>query len=244
METAICLVTKEPSRIWIEFLATFTKYDIYILIDNISFDTSIYEEKYKNICFIKIKDQECIDTGYIHSSYMPTSSLHFNEIIAWDRALYFFTQLNQYEHVWFFEDDCFFYGEETITKIDEKYPDPDILCRDKNPEPKEGEWGWFWPAITIHFPPPYFHSPICAVRMSKLLLFHINEYVKEHRKLFFIEALFPSIAHKHRLMYQTIEELQPLHWRRTWDLSEFNEKQIFHPMKDMMDQQKTRLSLE
>jgi len=242
MKNAVCLVTKEPSSIWIDFLASFTTYDIYIMIDNIGFDTSLYEVKYKNIQFVKIEDQSCKNAGYIHSSYMPTSSLHFNEIIAWDRALYFFTNVcvNKYDQVWFFEDDCFFYGQDTILQIDQKYPDADILCRDKNPEPKEGEWGWFWPAITIHFPPPYFHSPICAVRMSKTLLYHIDQYVKEHHILFFIEALFPSIAHKHGLTFQTIPELQPLYWRRTWEFSEFNRAQLFHPVKDILEQHKIR----
>ena len=183
MKSAIALITIEPSEIWLSFLSTFQHYDIYIILDRVEYDTRIYASTYPNIHFIQIPDSSCIAHGYIHSSYMPTSSLHFNEIIAWDRALYYFTQNNplEYDHVWFFEDDTFFYDERTIREIDLKYPEADLLCKDKNPEPKPGEWGWFWPVITIHFPPPYFHSPICAVRMSKHLLFHIDAYAQENK---------------------------------------------------------------
>jgi len=246
MINAICLLTINPNEIWMKFLSKFTsqKYDIYVVLDNIDFDTQIYEEKYSNINFIKVKNDDCINSGYIHSSYMPTSSLKFNEIIAWDRALYYFTNIDvSYENIWFFEDDCFFYDENTILNIDTKYPDSDILCKEKNPEPKEDEWKWFWPAIHIHFSPPYFHTPICAVRLSNKLLFHLNQYVITNKKLFFIEAMFPSIAHYNNLIYETCEEMGQLFWRREWIPADFNKNQIFHPVKNMNQQDKNRNGL-
>jgi hypothetical protein len=244
MKKAICLVTVQPSIVWVDFLSKITKYSIYIVVDNISCDTEIYKERYPMIHFIKVTDEECIQSGYIHSSYMPSSSLQFNPIIAWDRALWYFTIIqSEYDYVWFFEDDSFFYDEMTLINIDEKYPDSDILCKDKNPQPKEHEWQWFWPAITVHFPPPYFHSPICAIRMSKQLLFHIHEYVKQHKKLFFIEAMFPSIAHRHNLQYTLCEELNELHWRRVWKIEDFNKQKVFHPIKNMEEQHKIRCLL-
>jgi len=49
---------------------------------------------------------------------MPYSSLIFNEIIAWDRALYYFSVINKnYENIWFLEDDVFIYGEETFQML-------------------------------------------------------------------------------------------------------------------------------
>jgi hypothetical protein len=244
MHTAICLMTINPDYIWIEFLSKFKNYDIYIVVDNLDINADIYLDKYPTINFVKVSNDTCINSGYIHSIHMPTSSLRFKEIVAWDRALYYFTNEKFYDKIWFFEEDCFFYDEETILDIDRKYPDPDILCRDKIPEPKEGEWGWFWAAINIHFPPPYFHSLICAVRMSKTLLFHINEYVKIHKKLFFIEALFPSIAHKNNLIYELCDELEPLYWRRDWKLEEFNKNKIYHPVKNIEEQRIARLFMK
>jgi hypothetical protein len=244
MKSAICLVTIQPNSIWIDFLSHIRNYDIYIVLDKIDSDTEIYKKKYPMIHFIKVTNEECMASGYIHSSYMPSSSLQFNEIIAWDRALYYFTTNSlEYDQIWFFEDDCFFYDEMTLTMIDHKYPTSDILCKDKNPQPKDGEWQWFWPAITIHFPPPYFHSPICAVRMSKRLLDSIHIYVQQHKKLFFIEAMFPSIAYRNNLQYDVCEELDQLHWRRIWKMSDFTKHQIFHPVKNIEEQYKLRCLL-
>jgi hypothetical protein len=246
MKNAICLITIAPNIIWVDFLSEFKNYDIYIVLDNINFNTEIYEvnKKYSNINFIKIQNEDCIDNGYIHSSYMPNSSLKFNEIIAWDRALFYFTNIDiSYDKIWFFEDDCFFYNEETILNIDLKHPNSDILCRDKNPEPKDDEWCWFWPAININFPRPYFHSPICGVRLSNKFLFHLNEYTKQNNKLFFIEAMFPSIAHRNNLLYELCDELNQIFWRREWNIEEFNKEKIFHPVKNIEEHHKIRLTI-
>jgi len=231
-KNAVCLVTIRPSSVWTDLLKQFQNYDVFIVVDNI--DT-------ESVGVIKITNDECIRHGYIHSSYMPNSSLTFNEIIAWDRALYYFTNINTgYDNVWFFEDDVFFYDENTLLNIDKTYPKSDILCKEKNSEPKSGEWSWFWPAIHIHFPPPYFHSPICAVRMSNSLLSHLNEYVKQNKVLFFIEAMFPSIAHYNHLTYDSPAELGQLHWRKDWTIDELNKSQVFHPMKNMEQQREFR----
>ena len=233
---AVCLITIQPSIVWTDFLKKFQQYDVFIVVDNLNTGSGCDG-------VIKITNDECIQHGYIHSSYMPNSSLTFNEIIAWDRALYYFTNINTcYDNVWFFEDDVFFYDENTLLNIDKRSAsfDADILCKEKNPEPKEGEWNWFWPAIHINFPPPYFHSPICAVRMSNRLLSHLNEYVKQNKVLFFIEAMFPSIAHYNNLKYDSPPELGQIHWRKDWTIDELNHNQVFHPMKNMEQQREFR----
>jgi len=237
MKNAVCLITITPNREWIDMLKLFHKYDVYIVVDNLDIESTD---------FVKITNDECIKSGYIHSSYMPNSSLVFNEIIAWDRALYYFTNVKtDYDNVWFFEDDVFFYDENTLLNIDEKpeYCKSDILCKEKNPEPKEGEWNWFWPAVHINFPGPYFHSPICAVRMSKKMLYHLDEYVQKNKVLFFIEAMFPSIAHYKNLVYDSPTELSQIHWRKDWTIDEINKHHIFHPMKDMNQQRTVRALL-
>ena len=241
MKNAICLITIHPSQVWLAFLSTVTQYDVYILVDNLEFDYDIYKEMYPTINIIKITNEECTHYGYIHSSYMPNSSLHFNEIIAWDRALCYFTNKNTiYKHVWFFEDDVFFYNEDTLLHIDNAYLESDILCREKNPEPKPGEWCWFWPAITINFSGPYYHSPIAAVRMSNKLLGLLNEYVKVNKKLCFIEALFPSIAHKNSLLYDSPIQLNQIHWRNEWAAENMTKSHIYHPIKNMLEQKEKR----
>jgi len=225
---AVCLVTIKPNAHWVDLLRKFQNYDVFVVVDRPT-DPECQD-------FIQITNDDCIQNGYIHSSYMPTTALAFNEIIAWDRALFYFTNVRtEYDNVWFFEDDVFFYGESTILNVDKKYKNSDILCKEKNPEPREDEWNWFWPAISINFPGPYFHSQICAVRMSRRMLSYIDEYVKKphNRKLFFIEAMFPSIAHHHGLVYDMPTELNEIHWRRDWTANDMNHATFFHPMKNM-----------
>ena len=244
MKKAVCLITIKPNKIWLDFLNNFENYDIYVVVDDLVTDYDIYKNMYPKINFIQIVDDVCKQYGYIHSSYMPYSSLVFNEIIAWDRALCYFTNMNtNYQQVWFFEDDVFFYNEESLLKIDVKHSEADLLCRDKNPQPKEGEWDWFWPAIQIHFPEPYFHSTICAIRLSNNFLQKLDEYIKINKKLAFIEALLPSIAYFNNLKVNLVDEFKQIHWRKDWQNSEMNKHDIFHPIKNTEQHREFRLHL-
>jgi len=46
MRKALCLLTKIPNEIWLNFLDNFKEYDIFIIIDDNEID---YNEKYKNV---------------------------------------------------------------------------------------------------------------------------------------------------------------------------------------------------
>jgi hypothetical protein len=232
-KNAICVLTITPNIEFIEFYNNFKNYDIFFVIDDNNYNCEMLKKDYPSINFVQILNDECNEHGFKHSSYMPNSSLVFNEIISWDKALYFFSNINKnYEYVWFLEDDVFIYGEETIQNLDSKYLNSDILCRDKIPEPKENEWQWFWPAIHINFEKPYFQSSICAVRMSKLLLYYINKYIQINKKMFFIEAMFPTIAHKHNLRYDMPEEFSKIIWRNNWQQHDLNKVDFVHPIKN------------
>lgn len=233
-KNALCVLTIEPHLELIEFYAKFKQYDVYFIIDNLSYNCDILRETYPSVQFIQIPNEVCELSGFKHSSYMPSSSLTFNEIIAWDRAMYYFTSFNtSYDFVWFLEDDVFIYGEETIQTVDKKYQKSDLLCRDKTPQSKPGEWQWFWPAIHINFEGPYFQSLICAVRMSSELLKCINDYVKLNKQMFFIEAMFPTIAHKNNLLHDRPDELNKIVWRNDWKQQQHDITRcdFVHPVK-------------
>lgn len=241
MKSAICIICLRPHSDLVEFYSRFTNYTIIFMIDDSSFDCTDLHLKYPTVHFIQISNETCDKAGYKHSSYMPGSSLVFKEIIAWDKAIYYFSKISMdFDFVWFFEDDVFIHGEHTLQNIDIKYPLSDILCRDKTRQSLPGEWGWFWSAITIHFDPPYFQSMISAIRMSATLLRCIRTYIDEHKKMCFIEAMFPSIAHRYNLLYDTPAEFQGIYWRHDWNPSEINETGLFHPMKDIVEQNKYR----
>ena len=225
----ICLITYKPNLIWLSFLNEFKSYDIFVIVDDNSIDyQKIYKTHYPNINFIQIANQECEDNGYVNVNFLMNKN-----VTGWEKALYFFSRKNNnYAKVWFIEDDVFFHSEKTLATIDKQFPDSDILSR--NCMQREDCRSWkHWKDISINFNPPYFMSMVCATRISKNLLFYINQYAITHNTLFFLEALFPTLARKYRLLYDCPKELDSVVWRRVWKENEINSKNIYHPEKDI-----------
>jgi hypothetical protein len=70
----------------------------------------------------------------------------------------------------------------------------------------------------------------------------LDEYVCREKKLAFIEALCPSLAHNQGLKYATAEaEFSEIHWRKEWTGGEINDVGLFHPVKSMAMQNGFRL---
>jgi len=73
--SAIALLCRYPDNIWLNFLENFSKYDIYIIIDENKND---YDELYKQINhklnIIQIDDNYCIQNGFYNFVH-PTSNL-------------------------------------------------------------------------------------------------------------------------------------------------------------------------
>jgi len=242
---ALCILMIQPTHEIAAFYNGFSNYHIVFILDDSSFDCSEFRKSYTNIEFVQIPDEVCFMHGFKWSSYMPKSSIQMNEIIAWDRALYYFCWVKpHFENVWFLEDDVFIYDEETVENLDAKYPESDLLCRDMTPEPSEGQWDWFWPCVSLPFQNPYFRSMICAVRMSQTMLQRLSEYIANYRKMTFIEALFPSLAFYHSLKIDTPREFEKIEWCRDWmkDTTIFK-SDFVHPVKNRGDHVKLRIHI-
>ena len=122
MKKAIALIVKEPDEIYLDFLTTFAKgpvntfanYDIYIIIDSDK-DLTGLANKYKNLNFIQLTDEHCKDKGFQNVNYIGVKKL----ISGWDKALLFFSVIIplKYEHVWFIEDDVFFFKGTSVTRF-------------------------------------------------------------------------------------------------------------------------------
>ena len=69
--------------------------------------------------------------------------------------------------------------------------------------------------------------------MSKKLLSFIKEYVLSNKTLFFIEAMFPTIAYKHGLKHDNPIEFQKLAWRYDWSPINIAKTEFVHPVKKM-----------
>jgi len=231
MKNAICLITVNPNKIWCDFLNNFQKYTIFIIIDNNNFDLSNVENEYKNINFVKIENKKCKLSGYIDSSFISFKK----SIIGWDKGLYYFTVENlNYDFIWFLEDDVFFYNENTILNIDKQYINDDLLSINFDENPDGNKKDWLWNRINnINYSPPYYNGMICCVRFSKKMLNCISDYVEKNKTLFFIEAMFPTVAKKNNLKYSNPIEFNQIHWRYNFKDNEINKTDIFHPIKNI-----------
>ena len=228
---AFCLVTFRPNKIWCDFLSSFINYKIFIIIDDDNFDVSQFIIKYTNINFIKIENTKCQTTGYINSS------LTLKKLISgWDKALYYFgvEEIN-YDFIWFMEDDVFFYSEDTILNIDKKYVNEDLLSNIYGENKNGAKNKWHWSKINIQYPPPYYCGMMCATRFSRNMMSCINKYTTSHKTLFFIEAMFPTVAIKNNLKYSTPNELTNITYNKIPSKSIININNFYHPVKDLND---------
>jgi hypothetical protein len=206
-----------------DFLSSFKEYDIYVIID----DNEQKYENYTNIKCIQIDNTECRNSGYVNVNFFIGK-----EISGWDKALYYFSKVNtSYENVWFMEDDVFIYNESTLLNIDTHHIYQDLLCPSFMGD-HTSPWP-HWPMIRIEIPPPYVFGMVCACRISNKLLKSINEYATKYNTLFFLEALFPTLAKQHTMQIAHPKEMETIVYRRDCSIQDINKQNVYHPVKDI-----------
>jgi hypothetical protein len=225
---AICLITFRPSKIWCEFLNSFTKYKIFIIVDDNDFDLTDFN--YMNITFVKVENKKCKLTGYIDTSFTLKKL-----ISGWDKALYYFgVEDKTYDFIWFMEDDVLFYSEDTITRIDNQYVNDDLLSNTYNVNKDGNKSTWLWRRIHIReYRPPYYCGMMCVVRFSRKMMNCINTYAYKMKTLFFLEALFPTIAIKNKLLYSNPPEFKKILYQHNFRGEIVNKYIFYHPVKDL-----------
>jgi len=234
--TAIAVICKSPHPVWLEFLSGFQDYDTYVIVDD-STDLNSLQSEYPNIRLIQVDAKACEASGIT-----DTNSAHFKKVNGWDKALYYFAVENtSHQHVWFFEEDVFFYNEDTIKNIDRKFPDSDLLTAPYKISTSTSKDWWWWPMINIPFEQPYYNAMVCGVRVSGNLLDKIKTYARENKRLFFLEVLFPTLAVKGNLIYHTPNQLDQIYFRYDWRY--LSKKNIFHPIKNIDSHPEIRLTL-
>ena len=229
-KNCICLICFKPNDIWFDFLSKFTVYDIYIIIDDNSKDYKKQYSKFSNINIIQINDEECKKNGFVNMNFTIKK-----KITSWEKSIYYFSTINtRYNKLWFFEDDVFFYNEQTLVNIDSNYDNFDLLSREFNNTYISGPKNfWHWEKINIHFQPPYYRGMMCCIRISSQLLCEIRNYAKEHKTLFFLEALFPTICKKCNLEYHTPKQFTNIVYRKNYIDKDIDANNLFHPVKDI-----------
>jgi hypothetical protein len=198
-------------------------------VDDNGFDLSTFIHDYSNITFIQVKNEICKLNGYINANFTLKKL-----ISGWDKALYYFGVENtNYDFIWFMEDDVFFHNEDTIVQIDNQYIDDDLLSNTYGENTDGNKNTWHWCRITIQYTPPYYNGMMCCVRFSKTMMNCIYDYASTHNTLFFLEALFPTIAIKNNLKYNTPSEFKNIYYRRNFKKPDINPNYLYHPVKDL-----------
>ncbi len=127
---AICLLTFRPTKDLILLNSNFediNDYQVYVIVDDNEWDIKDLEKNFPKFKFIKIKEEECKKSGFINFNFMVKNG----EPSAWDKGLMYFSIINpnKYDYVWFIEDDVFIPKIDNIIKIDEKYPNVDLITK-------------------------------------------------------------------------------------------------------------------
>lgn len=241
MKNAVCIICKTPPDIsMIEFYNSFNNYDVYMIFDDNKEDyISLIKENHphlNNIIFIQMDEKKCHEAGIKYlNSLLQNGTIHNTRGFGWEKGIYSFTISNtNYNHVWLLEEDVFIFDESTLVNIDEKYGDKDILCNSSYGEGKLNEW--LWKYISIPFNPPYYCGMMCACRLSKKYLQIIKEYASYNKKLFFLEAFFPTLAKCSNLdVVPNPSELLTITSISKFNYDKFNKTDLFHPCKDVKE---------
>ena len=239
MNKALCILCRSYNETWINFLKSFKNYYIFMVIDD---NTTIYPKQIDNVFIIQVSNEDCMKSNYYNSSTVS----NMKHIVAWDRALYYFnTRIDpfyKFHHVWFLEDDVFLMNEDVLLKIDEKYPQSDLLTafHDVN-ETGDISTGWnHWVNVNNQIKTPWAHSLVSASRLSYVVLSHVHQFVKD-RPLLFIEALFSTLAHQDQRIIDHPDELKDtITYDKIWDRDDLDVTKIYHPFKNMEDHEYIR----
>lgn len=229
---ALCLICREPNKIWCKFLNSFSHYHIFMVVDY-TVDCTDLKKEYTNITFFQIDEDMCTLSGYVNMNLLFSNKL----ISGWDKAVYYFCKViqNRYEYVWFVEDDVYFYDETTLLRIDERYHDHDLLSN-KFTENVNGKTDiWHWKKIEMNYSPPFYKAMVCVIRVSKRMLDTVNEYAQQNNTLFFLEALFPTLAIKNGLSNHQPEEFRYITWKDIHDDTTLLKTHLYHPFKNIED---------
>jgi hypothetical protein len=212
-------------------------YEIYICIDDNSYDIPNYDNSIK---IIKLNNLICEQAGF------KNTVMYFrNKACSRDKALYYFCNINiNYNNIWFIEDDVLIPSIYTIQNIDNKYNGSDLISGETqiiniNDNDKKDKFIAnfvkcdFINKFTID---KYLKCMICAIRVSRKMMLCIEQFANKYNSLGFDEIFFPTLALDNNLIHNKVVELNTILYRRNWKLYEIKKTNLYHPIKNPEDQ--------
>ena len=238
MKSAVVFLTTIPQHGTIRFAQKIKMalgHDVYIVIDQNKYEPDIAD----GITFIRIDEKYCESKGYVNSNISDSATHIRKNPIAMDKFLLFFCENDlPYEFVWVFEDDVFIPSLEAFQRLDSVYSKYDLVTPN-NFLKSDNLMDWHWRHIVDKINPPYYYSMVSAMGLSKRLLNCIKIYVGHNRSLFYIEAMFNTLAMHNGLKVIDPLELKSIVWLGEWGLDEFIllPNSLFHPIKSIEEHQ-------
>lgn len=211
------------------FLDKYKNYDFYVMIDNNDQKINQLQQRYPKIKLLQINDQECASKGYHHMTFTITKTPG-----SWDKAYYYFSELNDnYDFIWFIEDDVFIPYPLTIYNIDQNHPNYDLLSKSNTLSLSYDDPSWQWYSAKGHIDLPLFSSLLCASRISQKLLHSVRDYARINQKLFFLEVMIPTLCVQNKLKNKCIPQLSTIEYRTYWKIQSIQRTNLYHPIKDL-----------
>jgi len=236
----VCFLTFRPTQTFYELCKAIledSNYQGYICIDDNSYQIPNYDGK---IPIIQINNEECEANGFKNSvTYCR------NQACSRDKALYYFCKLEkEYRYIWFIEEDVFIPSKTTLPRLDDKYGSGDLVTSSHDIiETVTHDWFFSKRAFeefADYCAPPYAKSLVCAIRVSKKMMDCIEEYADFYNTLHFCEIIFNTLAVKNNLEIIIPEELSTIVYQKEWQINDINQRNLYHPIKDMFIQSEYR----
>ena len=211
--------------------------DVFIIVDDIS-TQPLPVLPSTAVEFLTFNDTVCTQSGFFKSNQViPKPGCR-----AWDKALYFFTNVaRDYSFVWFVEWDVFIPSVQAFISLHELYsPSNDLVTADNeyNVDGSIGGWGHWYLALDT-LPLPWAKSMVCAMGCSRRLLSAVEEYARWHGHIVYIELIFHTLALQHpEMKVVTPAELSTVVYRTNyaWEHITARPFNIWHPVKDVQRQ--------
>ena len=245
---AICFLTTWPANETIDFaleLADRASFiDVYIAVDD-NGTQPLPVLPSTAVEFLTFNDTVCTTSGFFKSNQLKSKQ----GCLAWDKALYFFTNVaRDYSFVWFVESDVFIPSVQAFISLHELYsPSSDLVTAD-NVHNFDGRIGGEWPHWHLappKLPLPWTRSMVCAMGCSRRLLSAVEEYARWRGHIVYIELIFHTLALQHpEMKVVTPAELSTVVYRTNyaWEHITARPFNIWHPVKDLKRQASWRRS--
>jgi hypothetical protein len=236
MTYGFLILTYEPKNDILDFIKQINetgKVEAYVVVDNNNYVPPKEMKKW----VLQMDDEKCFKNGFNNVNFVIDK-----KITSWDKVLFMLCRgLRHLDFSWIVEDDVFVPSVQSVLEMTEKYKEYDLVTANDEGNPKELRNYWHWKHMPrymdnrsltssvddIYDPSRgWFHSMVCAMGISRNLLYVINLQAMAYKQLMFIEFLFNTLCHQAGLKNTTAPEFENIIWRKAYKDINWNEYDI------------------